>query len=350
MTDEQDPVVAAAIRSVPVPPHGPGFWDELDARLAAEDAPAPVAPTPAPVADVRVATGELPSVSVLRPAPPAPAAHRLRFAVAAAVVAVLALGAGLVLRGDGSDDPGTTEQAGDPGVTTTLGTFGFGSPAESSAITPPETTMPPSVDLTGASEVVVEWVGHLGIGDEDAAAALLGPRSLAWLDSLGADPPGYMQELMEGYGAWAAVPDAVRATVEVPGAGAVVVLQGEPRREGSEGGVQYEAIPVVQAADGSWLVEPAAFDPDTGGRLELVVPPPGEGGWASLLPGELVEAATEDPEATVWFSLDGAPAVPTPSGQWEPPGPRVAGEHLLVVVAVGDATFTALAGVLGIAE
>ncbi|MGH9139391.1 MAG: hypothetical protein ACRD0G_20460, partial [Acidimicrobiales bacterium] len=38
MSDHRDPIVARALRSMPVPDHRRGFWAELDARLALIDA------------------------------------------------------------------------------------------------------------------------------------------------------------------------------------------------------------------------------------------------------------------------------------------------------------------------
>ncbi len=40
MTAERDDALGAALRGLPVPDHAPGFWDELERRLA-EDDPGP---------------------------------------------------------------------------------------------------------------------------------------------------------------------------------------------------------------------------------------------------------------------------------------------------------------------
>ena len=36
MTERRDPIVADALRRLDVPDHGPGFWADLEARLADE--------------------------------------------------------------------------------------------------------------------------------------------------------------------------------------------------------------------------------------------------------------------------------------------------------------------------
>lgn len=309
----EDPVVARALRELPVPDHRPGFWSDLDERLRAEE--------PAPPADQRVSTSELPAVSVLRPEPAAASpARRLRFLAAAAVLALAVLTAGLVLRGDDTD-------GGRDLAATTTTTATSPAPAEATAAT-----------------AVLDWVQALGAGDLDAAAALLGPASVRHLEATGSDPMVYVGVAAEGYGAWGAVGDLTATVIEIPEAGAVVVLAGNYEAEGTPDPYRVDAIPVVEVEPGRWLVDPVAR-PVTGTALKLVTPERHPEGWLQGQAADTVLAASSDVVGVrFWFSLDGAPAVASDDGTFDPPGDLASGYHRLVVVAVGDGVFVAEAG------
>jgi hypothetical protein len=334
MTDDhRDPVVARALRELPVPDHAPGFWARLDARLDAEDRPGAQVESPA---DVRVATSELPAVTLLRPEEHrVNPRHRQRFLAAAAVIAVVAVVTGLALRGD--DDPGSQFAA----TTAPPATPSTPTPTATTATTgPPVQTLPPMADAQAAVE---RWIGALASGDEAEAAALLGPGTRRYLESQDLD----VTDFMEGYGAWATSEDLAVTTVLVPWTGAVVVLSGTREAEGSTE-VRTEAIPLVPAttpADSTWFVEPLAADPLTGGRPETVTPAPdvGIGNWVGQRPDVVFEARSSA-EVEYWFSLDGEEAVPDEDGVYDPPGDLATGTHLLVVAVVGDGVFGATAG------
>jgi hypothetical protein len=322
VAEDRDLVVARAIAQLPVPDHLPGFWEVLEGRLAAEHRPG--------TTRVRVDTAELPAVSVLRPPAPAPAAHRARFLAAAAVLAVVALTAGLVLRGDDGSTP-TGEAAGEPVAPLSTPP---GPPFPTTMVSLPRILAAPA-SPTAAAEA---WIAAVGSGDVSTATAMLGGRTLRYLDAGGEDPTVAIRALAESYGRWPGSRPPIAAELHIPGAGTVVVLDGDPAL----------ALPVAPAGPDQWFVEPLAFDPETGGRIELLSPEPGGRGLAAVGPDAVLQAVSEDPGAAIWFSLDGAPPEPAPDGTWDPPGRIDEGRHLLVVAAVGDDTFTAVATTLAV--
>ncbi|CAN5733135.1 hypothetical protein BH20ACT2_BH20ACT2_15280 [soil metagenome] len=354
MTD-QDPIVARALRDVPVPDHEPGFWDRVDARLA-EVEPGqgePDGPATGPASGDPLDTGELPTVVAL----PSGAGRRpvpTRVLAAAAVVAVLALAVGLVSRfGGETRNVQSTDQA-----TTTLS-----EPAGPSTSDPSEP--PPPADGVGASTptaAVEGWLDSVGRGDVDAAVALTGPRTTAyWEAQTGEGVDGYVRQSAEGFGAWAASPDRSTTLFDlgsVEGARiAVVVVSGTRSSEGTTE-FRTDAIPAVQGSDGSWLAEPAAFEPATGGRIELISPTPAPGGGLNGLPPDGTVGAAAPGDGTFFFVVDEGPAeaVAGPTGVgavrlsavWDPPGELASGSHLLVIAYVDGATVTAFAGLFAV--
>jgi hypothetical protein len=110
----------------------------------------------------------------------------------------------------------------------------------------------------------------------------------------------------------------------------------------------------VQVEDGSWLVEPVAFDPAIGGRIELVAPAPlpsPPGGLDTMVPDGVVSVAAPG-AGTFFFSLDDGPvaqvtgegAAGTTHAEWDPPGEMPAQQHLLVIAYVNGSTISAFAG------
>jgi hypothetical protein len=232
------------------------------------------------------------------------------------------------------------------------------SPTTVASSTTTVVTVPAASAKTGKAtpdEAVVAWLEALGAGKVDEAVGLVGPRTEAYYRALGGNLRGVMVESQEGQGAWADSPD--RSTTEVDlgivdGVGmTVVAVSGTWTGEGSSG-FRVDALPVIRSGrGGTWLVEPAAFDPK-GGRLELIRPSPGESGLSGLAADASLEAAAPGSGA-FWFSLDDdaptkVPGRPTGGGvraTYDPPGDMRSRSHLLVVAYVDGATFTAFGGV-----
>jgi hypothetical protein len=352
---ERDPVVARALRDVRVPDHLPGFWERLDERLEAADRlfvvdDEPGDPSePVPAADRRLTTSELPSVAMLRPDPGVPREQRLRFLAAAVVLAVVAIGTGLVLRGDDAGpDEGGAEYADQPSDAPDSARVEpvVPDPQPPPAIEPFATTVPAAMRAGATPEdAVLLWVDALGSGQLDQARYLMGGLSGEYLRDAADGMDAYLREASEGYGAWVTSADRQVQSLEVPDAGAVVVLTGTRQAEGA---LEYavHAVPVVEAEAGGWYVEPMAFSPQVGGRLELLVPTPqpGVGGLSGEPPDVVVEATSLDPQATYWFSVDGRPLERDDDGLWDPAGELSNGTHLLVVAVTGEHLFSALAG------
>lgn len=354
---EHDPVVRTALRDLPVPEHLPGFWERLDARLDAEDRRAPDLATTAPSAatpaadrpaDARIETSELPLLALLHPDPVAPRHQRVRFLAAAAVVVLVALTAGVILRGDGGtgDDEGG-QFAGQPagGDAPTP----FAAPGEAPPEAGPTTTQQtaattiPFPESSTPEEAVLTWIEALASGDRMTAEVLLGPHTEEYLTAIGED----VTMLAEGYGSWATSEPAVTSIEMVPEREvAVVVLAGTRTVDGTAEYAMH-AIPVVWGVPGSWLVEPMAGDPtvEGGGLPELVSPSDhGAGMLGGLTPDGVIEAHSTAPGATYRFSLDFGPFVEDADGIWDPPGDLAGNVHPLVVLVTGDRLLAAVGG------
>ncbi len=343
MSDPEEPRPVRALRDVDAPEYSPGFWDRLDARLDGEAVGAraergagrarhtsepDVTDLQADPVDLRIAVAPMVPMRVRHQ----PRARIL--AVAAAVVLAL------VVTWQVRPDEGGVQTASRPDPTVP-GTAPSGSTA-------PTGTAPASP----AESAVLAWLQAVGAGETDAALVLTGPRTVAYYDALGADMAGVLRESGEAYGGWADAPDRSTAIVplgEVGGeAVAAVVIAGTWSGEGDDG-YRIEAIPVVKRrGDGAWLVEPAAFDPDRDGRLELTSPPPGADGLGGISPGGIIELASAG-TGSYFFAIDGGEpvAVPAPPNGtrvvFDPPGELTDGTHQLVVAQVGDRNITALA-------
>ena len=134
----------------------------------------------------------------------------------------------------------------------------------------------------------------------------------------------------------------------------VVVVSGTWTGEGQTT-YRTDALPVVQDENGNWLVEPAAFDPAVGGRIELRSPTPGQDGLGGLPPDGEIEASAAG-NGTFFFSLEdgwvvevpGAPSGGGVRGRWDPPGEMASRTHLLVVAYVDGDTVTAVAGTFAV--
>ena len=307
----RDPTVARALDRLPVPDHAPDFWDTLDARLDEAD-----------------------GITHLRPRP---RRRQLTPLLAAAAAMILVLGVALVMV---DQDDGDKVLTGNPTQTTQK---------------EPATTVPPRAPTSTPDVTVNQWLDALGRGDEQTAAALVGPKSRRYIESLGGDVEGFMRESEEGYGGWGASSD--RSTTEidlgtVDGARTtIVVVTGTWRGEG-EDGFRFDAIPAVLIGN-EWKVEPVAFDPETGGRLEVIAPTRSDEGaeFSPLSPDGVISASAAG-SGDFYFSLDddepaqveGERAGGGVRATWDPPGEMSQQTHLLVIAYVDDETLTAFAG------
>ena len=300
--NDRDPYVARMVAAQPVPDHGPDFWRSLEERMAADDGESDVV-TPRATARIR------------------------RVALAAAAL-VLVVGA-VAVRQLGDDKS--------PVV------------ADDSSAT---TTIAPSADASRAINTVEDFIDALGSGDITAAALLLGPRSEEYLVATTGSVDAFLREAETGYGAWASSTDRQLSAVAVRGPAsssslsrALIPVRGSPKS-------RADAFPVrhAESAD-AWFVEPWAFDPDTGGRIELVAPDP-SAATPVLAAGAAVEVASAVP-GQMWFGFDDnhleevvPPAADRGSNVTWNPTKRPAGRHTLLVVYETEKTFTALARII----
>ena len=320
MTD-RDPVVAEALRDLPVPDHRPGFWDELEQQL--------VLGSPEPQksgrGDPRTADDLVLHPALTPIGRNAARTNRLRWLAAAALVVVVAAAAVLATRPDG--DGGRTITANQPpdGSTAT---------SAATATTSTATTTPPAAPPTATPDAVVaDWLDALGDGRIDDAAALTGPRSRERLPTL----EGMLQESSEGYGAWAASPDRSFTEVDLTDDLTVVVVSGTWTGEG-ETENRTDAFPVARTDDGRWMIEPWAYDIYER-PLYFVHPAPGTG----LAADAAIEVAARG-DGRYLFSLDDGEVVDNgPSPVWNPPGDMTSQTHLLVAAYLDGDTIAAAA-------
>lgn len=326
MTGARDPELAAWLERIAVPPASPTFWADLDRLVADAEPPRRHAASalepvpgadqvrrPIPLAERRRATGR--------------ADRRPTRVVALAAAVALAVLVTWQVRQD--DTTATVASRPDPPVTE------------------PDARSGPATPI-GA---VRSWLGALRDGDLEAAAALTGPGTVAYeTASSGRSPVAFLADYASegvGGGVDLEVTEGLRAVAlgEYRGQSAQVVVAVPP--DGAEG--PLEAFPVVRSEDGRWLVEPNAFDPATGGRLELISPPAGEQGLLPIRAGEPVTLVA-DGDGTFVVAIDQRPAVRLPAdgrvqGTVGTPTPDdlEPGAHVLVVARIDDDVFTASA-------
>lgn len=341
MTDDRDRVVAQALRDLPVPDHGPAFWSDLEARLASE--PAPLAAAPARPAPGRAVT-EDDDPGDRRVVPLGPGERRRTRSTAwiASIAAVVVLVVGAVVLIGRTEPDAERLRVAEPS-------------GEEPAVTP-STTSPSEPAAATPDAAVVAWLEAVGAGDIERAAELTGPRSKAYADALtgGAGVEGFLTEAGEGYGAWADSPDRNTTEVDLDVDGediAIVIVSGTWNGEGGPL-FRTDAIPAVRTDGGTWLVEPWAIDPETGGRIDVVSPTPAdEGGFNGLAPDEVLTASAPG-AGTFHFSLDDQPATAVPGRKagggvratFDPPGDLVSRTHLFVIAYVDGTTVSAVAG------
>ncbi len=296
---DRDDLVARVIADAPAPEHGPQFWSELEGRLAGM------------------------TVTALRPAGPPRRRRTARLLATAATLAaaVAAVAIGVAARPD------------DQRVTVAPATTSPPAPATTATTA---TTAPPQ-NPPGASAAVLRFLDALGNGDRRTAANLLGPRSEAYLTATTGSVDEFLQVAAEGYGSWVGSTDRTTRVIDVRPGDVVVVVSGAVRVEGNVER-RNDAFPARYAESaGAWFVEGWAFDPATGGRIEVL----SEG--AEVRTGLRVGLPAG---GTAWLSVDGGPVQPAPvsnrTAAWTFP-PLPAGDHLYVVTFINDSTFAAIA-------
>jgi hypothetical protein len=212
---ERDPFVARALRSMPVPDHRPGFWSELEARLAVIHAARsgqqrdPAIPP--------MVSDEMPSSLDARELPLAEprltesrrerrVRQRRVLLRVAAVVLITAAGTALILsrtdeRNLGPNDVPVTTTAVTPKATTV--------PATTTPVTPAPTTVsePPARTPQTAVQEFVQAIG----GDSEAAFATLTNESREFLGSPAQLAAGFAQE----FGPWSSPSAIEQETVMV---------------------------------------------------------------------------------------------------------------------------------------
>jgi hypothetical protein len=347
---ERDEAIAQALRDLPVPPHRATFWADLEAGIATGDG----ALTDG--ADGRrPATGELPAVAPMRER----RSNRRTPLLVAAAVLVLLGAVGFVTLGDDGDDDELADQSTDtsaeadstepdePAVTTV-----------STAASEDTAASGPVGDDGSPEAVVTSWLDALGSGDVDTAAELTGPRTAAYIESQAPDATleGFLTESQEGFGAWAGSEDRTVTLLPLEpiefdgGTLQVVVVSGTHPGEG-EPGSRVDVFPVVDDGEG-YKVEHLAFDPGRDNDPTFTLPDETEHGLGTMAPGEEVNVFVPA-QGTVYLQLDGgevdedttSEVAGRPFALFNPEGDLTPGDHVLVLVAVGDdGTVTAFGG------
>jgi hypothetical protein len=186
---ERDTFVARALRSMPVPDHRPGFWTELDARLAAFDAErasqqqhdAGNSPTVEESSPSRFAVGDLPLAEPLATESGHQRRDRRRAVLLAVAVVVLVAAAGTALFFNRPDDRDL------PPVDL---------PDTTTAVTSPPTTIAEPSGRT--PQATVREFAQTIHGDSEAAFAMLTAESQEFLGDAAQLAAGFAQQ----FSAW----------------------------------------------------------------------------------------------------------------------------------------------------
>lgn len=353
---ERDDVVAAALAGITAPEHRPGFWDDLDGALGGTT----VEPAAAETASTTRLGSAPADVPVVVAAPIRRPDRRAPLLVAAAVL-VLIGAVGFVTLAGGDDDG---EEVADQPLVTASGGDGTTTPEVGGDAATLASSVPPGAVTTFAGSapastdspegVVAAWLEALGVGEIPAAVALTGPRTTAYIESMGPDVTveGFLTESQEGLGGWAGADDLEISTVPIGpldfdgGTLQVVVVHGTFPTEvdGVSSGEHTDVFPVVDDGEG-FRVEHLAFDPARDNDPVFTVPAETETGLGRIRPGDEINVFVPA-QGTVYFQLDGGEVrtdetsavgeAQEPFALFDPPGDLAPGEHVLVLVAVGD--------------
>ena len=137
---------------------------------------------------------------------------------------------------------------------------------------PPTTQAPTPIFPTGVADAMRHWVSYLDQGADDAAVALIAPRSQVAMGGragFAATKPTLDRE----WGAWAKTEGPIYDALPVAEGIAVVVLHTDP----SDGKLQTGAMP-MRAVGNDWFVEPllstGTFEafPASGSKIADVAP------------------------------------------------------------------------------
>jgi hypothetical protein len=329
MTDEvilPDEVVRTALQLLPIPPHGEGFWADVDRALDAEEGPPRSAETDTQPTDDEPVERDRAIVPVAFRRPGNVAL--LALATAAAVLVGVA-GAALL------SDRDTTRPA-DQEVATGLTTLD---------LTETETALPEisSRSEEAATEAVVRWVGQVQSGAATEAWDALGPTAR---DRFGTEDAFAAQlATMAGeYAPWSGDPDDVVIT-PMPGEEvvmAVVTLVGtlvvdgelELRADVFPVRIDDDEVQIEPAADGTAveLVAPAAIDGELGPTDEVIVVVPTDAAAPVLRLDDSQAVVCGEVDGTELTVLEDAPGIRC---SYQPVEPLASGDHTLTVAYQG---------------
>lgn len=132
-----------------------------------------------------------------------------------------------------------------------LGACGGGGTGPAPTTLPPTTRPPTPVEPTGLVDTVRRWVRTLEEGTDDAAYAVLGPRTQAVIGGRDGYPRAE-RELRRTWGVWASTPGATFDGLPVEDGLAVVVVSAPDEDSGR---IAAAALPLRVRGD-DWVVEP----------------------------------------------------------------------------------------------
>jgi len=331
MTDEavpQDSVVRTALQLLPIPPHGEGFWTDLDRTLDAEAGPPRPAETDTPASDEEPAERDLAVVPMAFRRP-----GNVVLLVLATAAAVLVGVAGAALLGD-RDATGPSDQEVATGLTTVDLT-------ESEPSTLPVIS---SRSEEAATEAVVQWVGQVQSGAAGEAWEALGPTARDHFGSEGAFA-AQLATMAGEYAPWNGDPEDVVIT-PMPGEEPVMavvtlvgtlIIDGEPQLRADVFPVRIDddEVQIEPAGDatGVELVAPAAIDGELGSTDEVII----------VVPTEAAETVLrlDDGRAVVCGQADGTELTvledaPGKRCGYRPAEPLAPGDHTLTVAYQGS--------------
>jgi hypothetical protein len=349
-----DPLVRTALRHLPVPDHGPEFWERLEASLAPTPEAAPD-PEPEPEPEPEPAPQLVPVPSVVPSGMRRASTALLAGVATVAVVLVVVAAATLIGRDpDGVDTGGTAaadlDAAADPddpdgdgappttqALTGTTAVPADGSPVGEDGWAAGAAPLSAVDDPSSPDEVAAAFVVAVDAGDAARAWSLLAPASQAhWGDEAGF--AASLGELAEGaYGSFRTARGLEVTTLALDDGAGVVTLDGVVDLEGDERRRTLD-LPYLGQPDGTWLLEPWGGDEPA---VRFTAPAPVRSGFAVLDAAAAVEAEVPAWAATVLVAVDGTEldGIEREPGSGtvvvRPADPFAPGLHRLTVAASG---------------